>query len=142
MTILSPEHRGSERGRDSEIRERRIEPKKWRKGNERVRGGEERNKHKRKVEKGKCRKGNERRGKGEERRRKERGREDLHEQPSRKCEAPLPCQPASATLHNTHTHTLSFAPTTVVFSLSLRVSHTSHFTHTNISSLLLQDHTD
>ncbi len=56
----------------------------------------ERNRHKRKGKKGRGREGNERTGEERKRGGKEKKEEEkgLHEQPSRKCEAPLPCQPA------------------------------------------------
>lgn len=130
MTTLSPEHRAIERGRDSEIRERRSEQKRQTKGSEGVCRGKERKRHKRKGKKE--RKGKERKRGGKRKKAKERGRKGLHEQPSRKCEAPLPCQPALAT---SHTHTHRFAPTMVMFSLSLTICSLSlSYTHTRTAS--------
>lgn len=136
----------AEKGRDSEIRERRREQKRQTKGKEGVR-----EQGKQQTQKQRKRKGNERTGEERKKRRKgkERGRKGLHEQPSRKCEAPLPCQPPSATSHTPHTHrTHTHAVLLPRWSCSLCHSESSHahtndhFTHTNISSLPLQDHSD
>lgn len=141
MTTLSPEHRGRERQgwwNKREKREERAKEANKREGRcARVRTEADTKGKERKEKEGK-----EMRGEEKEKKEEEKG---LHEQPSRKCEAPLPCQPASATSH-THTILLPRWSCSLYHSSPshpLSLSHTNdHFTHTNISSLFLKDHSD
>lgn len=129
MTTLSPEHRGRERQGWWNKREKREERAKEANKREercaRVRTEADTKGKERKEKEGKEMRGQERRGKG-----KERGRKGLAW--AAKQEVWGPSAMSASFSHFTHTH--DFAPTMVMFSLSLNPPLTLFLSHTQMTT--------